>query len=240
MKWKIAVVVGSLIAAMAVPAVAFAQEAPSSDNSATQENRGRFGEPMDVVTDLLGVSKGDVISHVRTGGTLASLAEENGSSGDAVIDALMVVVDERIDEAVASGDADPDKAEEFRAKMLERITTFVYTTHDGPDGGRRGNPGIGNGEFRSLMMDTIQSTLDVNQGQLVSHIRTGGTLAELAEENGSSGPELEADLVAAVDARLAQAVVDGDITEEQAAQLLERATEHIGEMVYKVFTPGRS
>jgi len=235
-KFRAGILTASLVAgSLAVPMAAGAQETDSPP-AATQ---GRFqGIVMETITTTIGVSQGDVMSQVRTGGTIAGLAVDNGSSGQAVVDALMVVLEDRLAVALIDGKIDEPKAEEIRTDRLVRFTTLVFETHDGPDDGRLGNPGIHRGEFRRLLMDTVQEVLSVNQGQLVSHIRTGGTLAELAEENGSSGPELEVALVSAVDARLDQAVADGDIDEERAADLLEKATARIAEVVYKMYLPG--
>lgn len=224
---------GLIGAMLVVPGVAGAQEADTPPAA----SQGKYqGIVMETITELLGVSQGDVISEVRTGGTIADLAVDNGSTGQAVVDALMAVVDERLSVALDEGKIDQVKADEIRAERLERFTALVFETHAGSD--RVGQPGIGNHEVRQLLMDTVQTTLGVNQGQLVSHVRTGGTLAELADENGSSGPELEAALVQAVSDRLDQAVGEGDIDEERAGELLAKATERIADMVYKVHQPG--
>lgn len=236
MRFRAGIITASLIAAsLAVPLAAGAQ--PASTPPAVPQGR-LHGIVMEIVTTTVGVSRGDVISQVRTGGTIADLAADNGSSGQEVVDALMVVVEDHLDLALAEGRIDEAKADEIRAARLVRFTSLVFETHDGPADGRFGKPGIGNGGARQLLVNTIQETLDINHGQLLSHIRTGGTLAELAEENGSSGPELEAALVAAVDARLDQAVAYSDIDEDRAAELLEKAVTRIGEMVYKVYQPG--
>ena len=233
---KSGMAVAAIAAGTVVPQVA---STPSNDTApppaqAQDQDNGRFqGDFMDTVLEVLGVSRGQVISHVRTGGTLAELAEQNGSSGEELVDALVDVANDKIDAALAAGAIDEARAEELRAEAEERITDAVYSTHGG------GNPGLGNKPFRGLILDTTMDFLDLNQGQVVSHVRTGGTLAELAEENGSSGPELEGALVDAVDARLQEAVANGDIDPEQAERLLERATNRIGEIVYKVHTPGR-
>ena len=221
------------IAAAQTPEAAEAQE-QRQEQAQDQDNGRRQGDLMDALLGHLDVSRGDVISHVRTGGTLAELAEENGSSGDELVDVLMAVVDAKIDQAIADG-ADPERAEEFRANAAERITNMVFSTHDGPGG----NPGIGNGEAKDLLLDTVMDFLDVNKGEVVSHVRTGGTLAELADENGSSGPELEAALVAAVQARVDQAIDDGKISEERGDEIVANAAERINEVVYKVHTPGQ-
>lgn len=190
---------------------------------------------MDAVLEHLDVSRGEVISHLRTGGTLADLAEENGSSGEELVEVLLAIADDRIDATLEAGRIDEAKAEELRQRAEERITNFVYSTHDGPPPG----PGLGNRPFRALVLDTTMEFLDLNQGQVVSHLRTGGTLSELAEENSSSGTELEAALVEAVAEVLDGFVEEGRIIQEQADHLLERATERIGVIVYAVHTPGK-
>ncbi|MDR9451544.1 MAG: hypothetical protein RI637_10045, partial [Acidimicrobiia bacterium] len=189
---------------------------------------------MDAILDHLDVSRGEVISHVRTGGTLADLAEENGSSGEQLVEVLLTVADDQIDAALQAGRIDEAKAEELHRRAEERITNLVFSTHDWPHPG----PGLGNRPFRGLVLGTTMEFLDLNQGQVVSHVRTGGTLAELAEENGSSGPELEAALVEAVTQLLDGLVAEGRISQEQADRLLERATKRIGVIVYAVHKPG--
>ena len=69
---------------------------------------------------------------------------------------------------------------------------------------------------RAGAADRIRVGVVGERGRGRSHI---GSLAELAEENGSSGPELEAALVDAVDARLQEAVANGDITPQQAERM---------------------
>ena len=228
---------------MPFPAVAGAQtpdQASTQAQSAQAKEQGRWqGTIMETITTELGVSKGDVISHVRTGGTIAELADANGSSGEALLETLLTIVEDRIAEALANDVIDVPRADEIRANATERLTALIFNTHEGRDANsRNGNPGVGNRQARQLLMETVQSTLDVNRGELVSHVRTGGTLAELAEENGSSGPELEAALVQTVSDRLDEAVANDAITTERAAEILAEATERISEIVYSVHQPG--
>ena len=231
---KAAMAAIALVGGTVVPQVAEAP-ADSPPPAAQDQDRGRHpGDLMDAILDYLDVSRGEVISHLRTGGTLADLAEEHGSSGEELVEVLVAVVDEKIDAALEAGRIDEERAERLRQRAHERITDFVFSTHDGAPG----RPGLGNRPFRGLVLDTTMEFLDLNKGQVVSHIRTGGTLAELAEENGSNGPELEAALVDAVAVKLDGIVDEGRITQEQADRLLERATVRIGVIVYAVHTPG--
>lgn len=220
-------------ASLAVPTAAIGQEAETPP-PATQ---GRFqGVIMETITELLGVSRGDVISEIRTGGTIAELAAAYGSSGDLVVGALMDRVDDRLAGAVEAEKIDQAEADAKRADALERISALVFDVRERRDGAR--NPGIGNGEARQLLIDTVQAALNINQGELVSYVRAGGTLAELAEENGLSGPELEVVLIEAASVRISQAVADGLIDETRATELLDKAASKIAELVYQVRQPG--
>lgn len=226
-----AAIVAALTVVPAVGALAQEADAPARDQAQGQ-NQGRFqGGLFDAVLDHLGINQGEVISWVRTGGTLAELAEEQGSSGDALVAAMMEVVDARIDEAIANG-ADPDRAAEFRENAEARIADVVFSTHDG-------NPGVGNSDAKGLILETVTDFLDVNRGEVISWVRTGGTLADLAEANGSSGDALEAALVGAVQDKVDEAIAADKISEERGAEIVANASERIAEFVYEVHTPGR-
>jgi hypothetical protein len=230
---KAAMAAVALVGGTVVPQVA---QAPADPPAAVQDqdHGRRQGDLMDAILNHLDVSRGEMISHLRTGGTLAELAEESGSSGEELVQVLLAVADEQIEAALEDGRIDEDQAGRLHQRAEERITNLVFSTHDGPPVG----PGLGNRPFRGLVLDTTMEFLDLNKGQVVSHVRTGGTLAELAAENGSSGPELEAALTEAVAEVLEGLVEAGRITQEQADRLLERAAGRIGVIVYTVHTPG--
>ena len=95
------------------------------------------------------------------------------------------------------------------------------------------------GELRQELFDVIEEEFDLNQGQIISHVRTGGTLAELAEENGSSGEELVDTLYAYVEAKVQAAIDEGNISEERGAEILENAVDRLNHMVFDAHEPGR-
>jgi lambda repressor-like predicted transcriptional regulator len=237
-------VAGSLVAG---PVIAVAQEAPADAPPAAEQTapasdrehrpaKPRFkGIFMETVMETLGVTKGEVISALRSGSTLAELAEENGSSGEELVDALVAVVAGHLAQAVEDGKITQERADEILANATERITNFVFSTHDGPRGPRDGE----GPRFKGIFMETVMETLGVTKGEVISALRSGSTLAELAEENGSSGEELVDALVAVVAGHLAQAVEDGKITQERADEILANATERITNFVFSTHAPGR-
>ncbi|MFH1331001.1 MAG: hypothetical protein ABIJ48_10175 [Actinomycetota bacterium] len=67
--------------------------------------------------------------------------------------------------------------------------------------------------------------------ELVEAVRDGRTPAEIAVANGSSADALIDHLAGLVEEHLTDLVADGRITEEQKAEMLERATEHLTDLV---------
>jgi len=92
-------------------------------------------------------------------------------------------------------------------------------------------PRLGHGIVRGLhAVDDAADFLGLTARELVEALRDGSTLAELAESHGGADALID-HLVGLVEAHLDQAVADGRITEEEAAEHLARATEHITALV---------
>lgn len=204
---------------------------------------GRFGHWVIVNTmEILGVNRGQIVSTLAAGGTLADLAEEQGSSGEALAEALVAIAQARVDEAVAGGKATEEQAAAFMERITAAIQKAVFEPHHPSDRVRdrvrdrvhRHFEGI-----RRLLWKTTIEYLDVNRGDIVSTFAKGETLADLAVEQGSSGGALVDELVTTVDARLTEAVADGAISEEQKAEMLADASEAIARFVFTPHHPGR-
>jgi polyhydroxyalkanoate synthesis regulator phasin len=99
-----------------------------------------IGEGSEVLTELLDIDADTLRQQLQDGSSLADIATANGVDPQAVIDALVAEATTRIDQAVADGDVDADRAEEFKADLVDRITSFV--NGEFPDrGGFPGGPG---------------------------------------------------------------------------------------------------
>jgi len=76
-------------------------------------------------------------------------------------------------------------------------------------------------------LTTVADIIGIDADALLEARRGGDTLAGVAEANGVSTEELVAALVNAVESRLADAVADGTITQEQADEKLADVEERI-------------
>lgn len=85
--------------------------------------RGRFGAGQ--VLEELGIDREAVRDGVDAGLTLGEIADANGSSADALTDALIAAANERIDAAVENGRIDEARADELRASVDDRVSDLV-------------------------------------------------------------------------------------------------------------------
>lgn len=157
---------GAAALALAVPAVAaFAggSENATSDPIAATDTQGELGSVLEAravsthlggeagagLAEALGLDPGELGEALRSGQTLAEVAEANGVERQVVVDALVAGMSERIDRGVASGRISADRATELKAGAPERAEQVVDGEapfpgggcHHGPRGGLGGEAG---------------------------------------------------------------------------------------------------
>ncbi|GEM_PF-3826345 len=214
-----AAVTAALLVTGVVPATA--QEAPPPAGAA-EEAPTRRVEPRRVtrvlaaVAEELGLSPRGVVVALAKGETLADLAAENGSSGDELVDALTARLGAALDEAVAEGRIDPERAAEIRERSAERIETLVFEPH------RRLARRSAVAVMRLRAAETISEMLGMTLGELRDAVAGGTTVAELAEERGVDVDELVAAVMAPLEERAARAVEAGRVDPDRVDERLER------------------
>lgn len=131
-------------AAVAVPSIADAQEAPTQEQrdanrAERQANRAeRKAERIAVLTDALGVGE-DVLQAAREAGqSIADVAADQGVPVANVVDAIVASKTAHIQEHVVAGDLTQDEANERIAGLSERVTDRVNSAP-----GERGERGPG-------------------------------------------------------------------------------------------------
>lgn len=73
----------------------------------------------------IGIEERKLAEALREGQTIAEVAEANGVDPQAVIDAMVATVQQRLDEAVAEGRIDENEATERADEATQRITELV-------------------------------------------------------------------------------------------------------------------
>jgi polyhydroxyalkanoate synthesis regulator phasin len=123
--------------------------------------RGRLarGANLATVAEVIGIEVDALGGALRDGQSIAEVAEANGSSASSVIDALVVEMNTRLDQAVEDGKLTTEQADEIRADAPERIESMVngeFAGRMGFHGHRHMGPGPG------LGFDETPDTADSN------------------------------------------------------------------------------
>jgi hypothetical protein len=91
------------------------------------------GYTIDVIANTIGITAPDLVDQLGDGSTVAEIATAAGADPQAVIDALVADVQERLAAAVQSGRITQAEADERIEDATERITNFVNGTDPSPD-----------------------------------------------------------------------------------------------------------
>ena len=206
-------------AVLGTPNLSLAQDSeetstPAEDATAHPRFEHR-GEGLEAAADAIGISVEDLVAALRDGQSIAQVAEAEGVDVQTVIDALVDNGTERLEEAIANL---PDRI----AELVQREGFPDRPGHGGP-GGHGGDRGAG--------LEAAAEVIGVSADELRAALQDGSSLAELAEANGVDVQDVIDALVAEATDRLDQAVADGHLTEEQAAERTAQLTERITAMV---------
>lgn len=131
--------------AIAAPS-AFAQE---TDDLAREqrmelhqaERAERMAERQATLTEVLGVSADELQAARDADQTIADIAAAQGLDLQTVVDALVANAQANIDEKLAAGDIDADRAAEISDGLVDRVTARVNGEHVEGGRGHRGHHG---------------------------------------------------------------------------------------------------
>ena len=115
---------------------------------------GGRGPGFAIVAETLGLTEAEVRDAISNGQTLAQLAEANGSSAAALVDAILADIKTHVYEKVAAGDLTQEAADARLAEAETRVTEFVNNTKPPQRGpGHPGGPGADDGDDETV--DTV-------------------------------------------------------------------------------------
>jgi hypothetical protein len=155
-------------------------------------------------------------------------AGQLGVSSAQLSNALEQALENRVDEEVAAGRLTKAQGEELKTRIQSGEVPLIGI---GP-GGRHhgGGPAAG--------LDAAASYLGLTDGQLRSSLRSGKTLAAIAEANGKSVDGLVAAMVAQAKQHIAADVAAGRLTKAQQQDILSNLEQRITDLVNgKIPTP---
>lgn len=248
----IGVVIGSMAVGGVVGALVFsaasatAQSSPS--NRAPQARwgdargwHGPFGPgfgPHEAVSDTsvaaraIGISEADLLTALRGGSSIAQVARQHGVDVSKVVDALVADAQGELAAAVKDGRITQAQADQAKAGLVGRVTAQVNAPggmFPPPPFGPGGRFGFGFGPFEDLAV--AAKTIGVLESDLVSALRGGSSIAQVARQHRIDVTKVVDALVANAKTHLAAAVKAGRITQAQADAISADLRARINERV---------
>lgn len=186
---------------------------------------GRAHDDLSVAATYLGLSDTELMTRLRSGKTLAEIANAiDGKSASGLIDVLVAAAKTHIAADVSSGRLTQTQADKLLSGLKQHITARVNST--GPPGGPHGHGGPHDG------LATAASYLGLSESDLMTALQSGKTLGQIADAtSGKSKAGLVAALVAHEQSELNQAVKDGRLTQAQATAMSANLETRITQLV---------
>ncbi|MDH3294935.1 MAG: hypothetical protein OER95_11520 [Acidimicrobiia bacterium] len=194
----------------------------------------------DVVTDTLDMSVEELWEALAGGKSLAEVAVDQGVAAEDLEAALLTAAEDRIDEALAKGRIDQERADEMKARMADNIDDYMNRTFDGDRGRhdhwhwhrhRHGHGHWMGGEARQESAAELAGFLGLTTDDLRAAMAEGQTLAEVAEAQGVLEEDLVDFLLGQMRERLDAAVEEGTIDADLVDDILAEAEARIEERI---------
>ncbi len=174
----------------AVPIVAQAAPAPANAPVAAQQEAFRGGGGLAAAlirstSELTGLTGQQVLDELRAGKSLAQIAAANGSSGDAVVQAVVARIKERLDRLVAAGRLTQAQADERLATVTTRATELVNDTTLGQKIDTRAT----NRQDRAVTAALVQAASDatgLSASDILTRLRDGESLEQIVRSAGAN------------------------------------------------------
>jgi polyhydroxyalkanoate synthesis regulator phasin len=192
--------------------------------------RGPHGgvQVMDAAATVLGMSVDDLMTELKDGKSLVDVAAAKGISQEKLTADLLAQVKTQLDSLVSEGKLTQEQADNSYAQTESNIDQIVSDTSGlnfGPGFGDRGPHG------GVRVMDAAGTVLGMNVSDLMTELKDGKSLADVATAKGISQEKLTADLLAQVKTQLDGLVSDGKLTQEQADNIYTQTESNIDQIV---------
>jgi polyhydroxyalkanoate synthesis regulator phasin len=156
---------------------------------------------------------------------LGALATNLGKSQDEVRAAVVAAQKQVVDQAVTSGRLTADQATKIKARIDQTGGRGALRAPSLPAKAPRAAAPAAKTDAG------LAQFLGVTPQQLGQELKTGQSLAQVAQAHGKSRDQLKQHLTDQVKTRLDRAVADGKLTRERADQMLSKATQGLDKLI---------
>jgi hypothetical protein len=157
---------------------------------------------------------------------------------DALRSALGAAEDGQLDQAVKDGKLTQEQADAIKARRAKDGSVLGGPGVGGPHGGPGVHPGFGRGGPGLMFkigpggaLDAAASALGLKREDLVSKLRDGKSIADVAKDQGKSLDDVKKAITDGVTKELDQAVTDKKLTGDQRDKILKELDAHLDDLV---------
>jgi uncharacterized protein (DUF433 family) len=202
---------------------------PSAASATTQPNRAgrralvkQFGKhALELAAKTIGVKPADLVKALKDGQSIADVANAHNVQPQTVIDALVQAADAKIDASKLSADR--------KAKAKERVPTAVanFVNNPHPKAGHAAARAGLRREIRRDGLNLAAKTIGVKPADLLKELRSGKTIADVANAHNVQPQTVIDALVKAADAKIDAST----LTSDQKAKLEQRVPTAVAKFV---------
>ena len=173
--------------------------ATTDDESSPAKRRS----PIAVAATALDMSEADLVAELKAGKSIADVASAKGVALDTVVDALYADLKTHVDAHVAEGKITQTQADARLAGARTRITAMVNMAGPLRDKGRGGDGDrMGHRGGPRFVTESLAKALGMTVDELKAEVKSGKTLAQIAEGKNVSVDALKKQLLAEFSTRL--------------------------------------
>ncbi len=187
-----------------------------------------LAEALKVAADTIGVSTDELREAVQGGQTVAQVAQSKGVDPQRVIDAIVAAATQKIDQALADGKIDEPRAAELKRKLPQIADRLVNQTRQLVRRAERRSR-------RKAAIETAAKAIGISTDELVDAVKSGRSIADVADSKGVEVSKVVGALVAEATKRIAEAVDAGRLPAAEGDQLKSRLADRIDTFLHRTF-----
>ena len=182
---------------------------------------------IDDVATYLGLKPAELETQLRSGKSLADIAKAQGKTVDGLKTAITDAATKQLDAAVTAGKLTKDQETKVLAGLSAHLDDLVN--------GVRARPAfrVGFGFGPGLMggIDDVATYLGLKPAELVTQLRSGKSLADIATAQGKTVDGLKTAITDAVTKQLDAAVTAGKLSKDQETKVLSDLGSRLDDLV---------
>ncbi|MDF2926860.1 MAG: hypothetical protein K0R57_5774 [Paenibacillaceae bacterium] len=151
----------------------------------------KSGPPIiEEAAQIIGIDKEQLKKQLNEGKSIAEIASAKGINEAALTEKLMAARTAKLEAAVKEGKLTQERADTIKSKMLSHISYKLKHKGLDADDDAKGHHGKKHGGIPHLGPEKLSAMLGISKEQLITELKGGKSIADIAKEKGIAKDEL--------------------------------------------------